>query len=321
MKKVFVSGAAGFIGYSLSLELLKLGLTVIGIDNLNNYYDISLKDLRLKKLKSFNNFYFKELDLKDGALLDDFLGASKPDIFINLAAQAGVRYSAENPRSYIDSNIIGFYNVLEAVKNNNISKCLFASSSSIYGFNDLIPFSEDQITDSPASLYAATKKSNELLAHSYSVNYGISLIGLRFFTVYGPFGRPDMAYYKFTENIDNGQPIVIYNEGKMSRDMTYIDDIVSGIIAAMDYEVIGRKSNYEVFNLGNSTPIELLTLVQYIEDKLGKKAKIIHQESTMEVKSTFADIDRAKKYLGYDPKTGFNEGMNNFINWYKGKEL
>jgi len=316
MNKVFISGVAGFIGYSLALNLLKKGLRVVGIDNLNNYYDVSLKKERLNKLSDFSEFSFHELDLINTTELKKVASTENFDIAINLAAQAGVRYSLENPSSYIQSNLLGFFSFLEAFKEVDLAKCLFASSSSVYGFNKKIPFSEDHRTDNPASLYAATKKSNELLAYSYAQNFDMPLIGLRFFTVYGPFGRPDMAYYKFTNLISKSKPIVVYNKGEMSRDMTFIEDIVQGIVNSMEFKY-KDEIKFEIFNLGNNKPIKLWTLISFIEKDLNKKATIIHQNSSTEVKETFADIKKSKELIGFYPKTSFEEGMSIFLDWYK----
>jgi len=285
-KKIIITGSAGFIGFHLSNLLLDKGYNVIGIDNMNNYYDIQLKEDRLAILKEQDKFKFYKADLKDKSVIDKIFLENKTDYVINLAAQAGVRYSIENPYAYVDSNLVGFINILEACRHYPVKHLLYASSSSVYGGNKAVPFSTDHQVDHPVSLYAATKKSNELLAHSYSHLYKIPTTGLRFFTVYGPWGRPDMAYFLFTNLIMNDKPIKVFNNGKMERDFTYIDDIVEGI-----YNLISRspKANqewderkndlsesfapYKIYNIGNSCPVQLMRFINVLEEKIGKEAK------------------------------------------------
>ena len=320
-KTILVTGAAGFIGSMTSIKLLALGHDVIGIDNLNDYYDVSLKSERLKLLESNKNFKFFNIDISNSDLLSNLFADLNPNIVINLAAQAGVRYSLENPRAYLDSNIIGFFNILENVKNYNVEKLIFASSSSVYGASDEIPYKVSALTDSPVSLYAASKKSNESLAYAYSKICKIPIIGLRFFTVYGPMGRPDMAYFKFTNMIANEQEITIYNEGKMSRDMTYIDDIVSGVLSTFDFNDFKKNSYFEIFNLGNDAPVSTWNLVEHIEKFVGKKAKYKFEFSEIEVKKTWADISKSRNSLNYNPVTTFEQGMDKFLFWYKNRYL
>ena len=312
MKKetILVTGILGFIGFHVAMKLHELGYQVIGFDNLNNYYPIKWKLLRLKQLRKYSITCLYQ-DLKDFSSLSELIEVLHPDKIVHLAAQAGVRYSLENPSSYMESNCLGFYHLLEAVKHKRIP-IVYASSSSVYGGNTKIPFSEEDSTDLPRSLYAATKKSNELMAKSYHHLFNIPLIGLRFFTVYGPYGRPDMAYFFFTDKIFNNQPITLFNQGTLQRDFTYIDDIVDGVIQAMNFPV------YEgIFNLGNHQPTSTHRLVEIIEKKLSKKG-IIHHEMApnTEVLMTFADIEKSKKILRFEPKTCLEKGMDHFIDWY-----
>ena len=313
MKKIVITGAAGFIGFHLSKEFISKGYLVIGIDNLNEYYDKALKEYRLRALNN-ENFIFHEASIHDFESLKDIFIKHSPEIVVNLAAQAGVRYSLQNPNSYIDSNIIGFHNLLECCRLTSPQRIIYASSSSVYGDNRKVPFSESDTTDQTISLYAATKKANEQLAYSFSHNFKIPTIGLRFFTVYGPMGRPDMAYYSFTENLINEKPIVIFNGGKMSRDMTYIDDIVSGILSSVDIKV--SKSESRIYNLGNSEPVPLSKLINFIENYCSKKFIKEFQEIGTEVKTTFADLSKSHHDLGYSPNTNFEKGMENFLEWY-----
>lgn len=313
MSKILITGAAGFIGYHLSRSLLKDGAIILGIDNLNNYYDTGLKEQRLKRLKGFKNFTFKKIDLIDEKKLNNVFLNFNPSIAIHLAAQAGVRYSIENPRAYLDSNLIGFHNIIEQCRKCKINKLIYASSSSIYGLNKKIPFSVNDKTDYPVSLYGATKKSNELVAHAYSHLYGVKTIGLRFFTVYGPWGRPDMAYFSFTKKIIEGRKIEVFNHGNMQRDFTYIDDIVDGIRNTID-----KDFNFEIFNLGNSKSEDLMTMIRIIEKELNINAKIVFKDMQAgDVFKTYADIKKSSKMLEFKPKVSLQVGLKRTIDWYK----
>ena len=310
---ILVTGAAGFIGFHLSNSLIKDGYNVIGIDNINNYYDVKLKLKRLEILDEHDNFTFKKVDITDKESLENIFTIYKPHKVVNLAAQAGVRYSVENPYAYLDSNLVGFLNIIELCRHNNVEGFVYASSSSVYGGNTKIPFSVDDNVDNPISLYAATKKANELIANSYSYLYDLYTTGLRFFTVYGPWGRPDMAMFIFTEKIINNEEIQVFNHGKMKRDFTYIDDIVSGTRAA-----INNNYKCEVFNLGNHKSEELLDVVSLIEDNLNKKAKINFQPMQPgDVPESYADIQKSIEMLNYKPTTNIDVGIKEFINWYK----
>ncbi|SCA62878.1 UDP-glucuronate 4-epimerase 4 [Chlamydiales bacterium SCGC AG-110-M15] len=311
-KRILLTGAAGFVGFHLAQHLHKRGDILIGLDNFNDYYDPSLKRGRQKILKELG-ISIVEGDLCDSALLNSLVKEHEVTHFVNLAAQAGVRYSLENPQAYIRSNIEGFVNVLEACRLQTDIKLIYASSSSIYGLNEEIPFHVNHKADQPASLYGATKKSNELMAHAYHHIYGLAVTGLRFFTVYGPWGRPDMAYYSFTRDILEGRPIKVFNHGKMMRDFTYIDDIVKGTTAAIDL-----GADFEVFNLGNNQPVELGYFIETLEKLIGKKAEKTYLDMQAgDVLKTFADIDHSKQLLGYDPKISIEKGLENFVNWYK----
>ena len=313
MTTIMVTGAAGFIGFHLSKRLLNEGHEVIGYDNLNEYYDVSLKRARLKILKEFSDFKLYKYDLESKDDLDLVLRENNIDKICNLAAQAGVRYSLENPDSYIQSNIVGFMNILEACRRHDIGHLVYASSSSVYGGNTKIPFSVKDIVDMPISLYASTKKSNELMAHVYSHLFGINMTGLRFFTVYGPYGRPDMALFKFTKSIMNDHPIDVYNNGDMKRDFSYVDDIVQGIISSLE-----KPFDYEIFNLGNNNPIDLEYFISVIEKEIGKKAnKNYLPLQPGDVPNTYADIDHSSNLIGYYPKTSIEEGIHRFILWYR----
>ena len=313
MSKILITGAAGFIGYHLSRSLLKDGAIILGIDNLNNYYDTGLKEQRLKRLKGFKNFTFKKIDLIDEKKINNVFLNFNPSIVIHLAAQAGVRYSIENPRAYLDSNLIGFHNIIEQCRRCKINKLIYASSSSIYGLNEKIPFSVNDKTDYPVSLYGATKKSNELVAHAYSHLYGLKTIGLRFFTVYGPWGRPDMAYFSFTKKIIEGRKIEVFNHGNMQRDFTYIDDIVDGIRNTID-----KDFNFEIFNLGNSKSEDLMTMIRIIEKELNINAKIVFKDMQAgDVFKTYADIKKSSKMLDFKPKVSLQVGLKRTIDWYK----
>jgi UDP-glucuronate 4-epimerase len=331
MRKILVTGAAGFIGYHLSEKLCGNEDEVLGIDNLNNYYDKNLKIERLIRLKRHENFKFFELDIKHNEQLIKFFEKEKFDFIIHLAAQAGVRYSIENPLAYIDSNIVGFMNILEACKKYPVKHLVYASSSSVYGANTKQPFSESDNVDHPISLYAATKKSNELLAHTYSNLFQIPTTGLRFFTVYGPWGRPDMAYFSFTKNIYEGKPIQIFNHGDLERDFTYIDDIIDGIFNLIDNvptensDWDRKKSDpatsfapYRIFNIGNNRPIKLMDFITVLEDEIGKKAvKEFVSMQEGDVYSTYADISSLNKLIGFQPKTSIEDGLRKFVIWYK----
>jgi UDP-glucuronate 4-epimerase len=312
MKKILVTGAAGFIGYHLCKSLLDDNYEVLGIDNLNDYYDPKLKHARLDQLAPFKNFTFEKIDIADRKSLARSFQSFKPNKVVNLAAQAGVRYSIENPYAYMDANLVGFLNIIELCRHNDVEGLIYASSSSVYGGNTKIPFSVEDRVDNPISLYAASKKSNELIANSYSHLYGLHTTGLRYFTVYGPWGRPDMAMFIFTKKILAGEPIPVFNHGNMKRDFTYIDDIIAGTRSAID-------NNYkcEIFNLGNHKSEQLMDVVALIEKNLEKKAKIDFQSMQAgDVKETFADIDKSVEILGYKPTTNVDIGIKNFVNWY-----
>ncbi len=312
-KKILVTGSSGFIGFHLCKSLLNDGFEVLGVDSMNNYYDVSLKQARLDRLKKYNNFNFNKIDISNYDLIASSFNNYRPNIVINLAAQAGVRYSIENPSIYIESNIVGFVNVIELCKKNKIDGLIYASSSSVYGGNTTIPFRESDSVRNPLALYGVTKRSNELIAHSYSHLFGLRTTGLRFFTVYGPWGRPDMAMFIFTKKILNGEPIHVYNNGNMKRDFTYIDDIISGTRSAMK-----KNYKYEIFNLGNNKSERLLDLISIIEQNLGKKAEIkFFPMQPGDVKESFADITHSYNKLDYNPKVKIIEGVPSFIKWYK----
>lgn len=333
MSKILVTGVAGFIGFHVSKKLIDLGFEVYGIDNLNAYYDVRLKLDRLKELgidtqselfmrqqevKSGSNesFRFSQMDLVDEHRLDHLFLKEKFDAVINLAAQAGVRYSIENPKAYIQANVVGFMNILEACRSNQIKHLIYASSSSVYGNQQKVPFSEKDRVDHPISLYAATKKSNELMAHVYSHLYGLKTTGLRFFTVYGPWGRPDMAPFLFTKAILSETPIKVFNNGDLMRDFTYIEDIVKGIIEVLITDKI--QENYNIYNIGNNTPVKLLDFIQAVEGACNKKAQLdFYPMQDGDVYQTFADIEDLKAVTGYIPKVKINEGIQEFVNWYK----
>jgi len=330
--KILVTGAAGFIGFHLIIKLSNLGHTVIGLDNINDYYDVNLKYSRLKesgidkekinynkRLQSvlYQNYNFIKLDLNDRDNLFLLFKNETFDFVCNMAAQAGVRHSLENPYSYIESNINGFMNILEACRNNNIKHLVFASSSSVYGMNEKTPFSVDDKTDSPVSIYAATKKSNELMAFSYAHLYNIPCTGLRFFTVYGPYGRPDMAYYKFTKAIIENKSIDVYNHGDMLRDFTYIDDIIDGTVAALENIPINNKAPFVIYNLGNNKPEKLTDFINILEKHLSKKAqKNFLEMQAGDVPITSADINITYKNLGWQPKVSIDEGLKYFTDWF-----
>ena len=315
--KYLVTGAAGFIGMYTSKRLLENGYQVVGVDNLNNYYDPALKNYRLSQLMVFPNFKFVKLDIADIEKVAELFRVEKFDRVIHLAAQAGVRYSIESPFDYINSNLVGMGTILEGCRHNNIAHLVYASSSSVYGMNEKIPFSENDSVDNPVSLYAATKKANELMAHSYSQLYKIPTTGLRFFTVYGPAGRPDMAPWLFTEAIMNNEPIKVFNHGKMQRDFTYIDDIVEGIVRVQDL-IPCEKVPYSIFNIGNNEPIELSRFIKAIETAAHKSAKKINLGMQPgDVERTYADTSRLESAVGYKPKTEIEVGIKMFVEWYQ----
>ncbi len=312
--KILITGAAGFIGYHVCRRLLEDGYTVTGLDVMNSYYDTSLKESRLSKLKSYKEFSFYKMDLSETDQVLSFCAEKRFEYIIHLAAQAGVRYSLENPKAYIDSNIEGFFSILEACRLVPVKHLIYASSSSVYGNNTKVPFSETDRVDTPVSMYAATKRSNELMAYTYSQLYGIPATGLRFFTVYGPWGRPDMAYYSFTKAIIEGTPIEVYNHGQLQRDFTFIDDIVEGIIGLIDLPPQGHA----LYNIGNNHPVSLGKFIETLETLIGKKAvKIMKPMQQGDVVSTYADISALHKRTGYVPRTGISEGLKEFIDWYR----
>ena len=327
MNKVLITGGAGFIGFHLTKALLEHGCNVVGIDNLNDYYDPQLKHDRLKILKKNTkamNYHFIKLDLSDRKGIEQLFLANKFDIVINLGAQAGVRYSIENPHAYVDSNVVGFVNILEGCRNNEVKHLIYASSSSVYGMNIKQPFSTQDRVDFPVSLYAATKKSNELMAYTYSHLYGIPTTGLRFFTVYGPLGRPDMAYFSFTRKILNGETIDVFNDGEMQRDFTYIDDIVEGIKRVIDLipepqspRNTNAKAPYKIYNIGNNQPVTLRRFITAIENSCGKKAKenFLPMQAG-DVPVTFADVDELVADVGFKPNITIENGIEKFVQWY-----
>jgi UDP-glucuronate 4-epimerase len=334
-KKILVTGTAGFIGFHLAKRLLEEGYEVVGLDNINDYYDVRLKYARLKETgieqnqieqgipvqsKTYSNYRFIKLNLEDRPALENLFTVEKFDVVCNLAAQAGVRYSIENPHAYIDSNIVGFMNILECCRHNQIQHLVYASSSSVYGMNAKIPFSEEDRVDYPVSLYAATKKANELMAHTYSHLYQLPTTGLRFFTVYGPWGRPDMAPMLFAKAITNREPIKVFNHGDLSRDFTYIDDIIEGVVRVI--EAIPTKEEehpyYRIFNIGNSQPVPLMDFIRTMEDAIGEKAILeMYPMQQGDVKTTYADTAKLEKTVGYKPKTEMKEGLKVFAEWYK----
>ncbi|MEL6557238.1 MAG: NAD-dependent epimerase [Bacteroidota bacterium] len=330
-KPILITGSAGFIGFHLSRKLMDSGLKVVGVDSLNDYYDVTLKKDRLDILKSYEGFSFEELNISDKPRLTEVFEKYEVEYVVNLAAQAGVRYSLTHPEAYIDSNVNGFLNILECSRHNNIKHLVYASSSSVYGANKKMPFSVKDNIDHPVSLYAATKKSNELFAHSYAANFGLPSSGLRFFTVYGPWGRPDMALFLFTKAILEGRAIDVYNFGKMRRDFTYVDDVVEGISRliptvptkneewdAMNPDPSSSFAPYKVYNIGNSNPVELMDYIKEIERNLGKEAKKnLMPIQTGDVPETFADVEALMQAVGYKPKTTIEEGIQKFIDWYK----
>ncbi len=333
MQKVLVTGIAGFIGFHTARKLLNLGYEVIGIDNLNTYYDVQLKLDRLNELgidvhsdtfirqtktisTKFDKLSFLQLDLTNKDGLFHLVSEEKPYQILHLAAQAGVRYSILNPDAYVQSNVVGFANILEACRRYEVEHLVYASSSSVYGNTAKVPFSESYRVDEPVSLYAATKKSNELMAHTYNHLYGFPCTGLRFFTVYGPWGRPDMAAFLFTRAILNGEPIKVFNHGELWRDFTFIDDIVEGIIGVIRKEPFAKKA--QIFNIGNNQPVKLIDFIQTLETALGKKAELKMMEMQEgDVYKTYASVDRLKEYVGYEPHSNIAQGLEQFVNWYQ----
>jgi len=335
--KILVTGAAGFIGFHICRSLLQKGHTVVGLDNINDYYDVNLKFARLGELgisrqdaSSFNHqkasnsqagFSFTRSHLEDRPALHELFENESFDVVCHLAAQAGVRYSIDNPWAYVESNIVGFLNILENCRNHSIQHLVYASSSSVYGSNTKVPFEVSDFVDHPVSLYAATKKSNELMAHTYSHLYGFPTTGLRFFTVYGPWGRPDMAYFLFTKAIIEGKPIKVFNQGNLERDFTFIDDIVEGVIRVIEKDVSERKDKmdlYKVYNIGNNQSVKLIEFIEIIEKTLGKKAeKIMMPMQAGDVEKTWADVHELIKDFGYKPKTSLTEGIQAFVEWYR----
>ena len=315
----FITGAAGFIGFYLSKRLLEAGAKVIGLDNMNDYYEVSLKEERLRILKEFDEFTFIKGDLADKEGIMNIFKEYQPDIVVNLAAQAGVRYSIDNPDAYIQSNLVGFFNILEGCRYYPVKHLVYASSSSVYGGNTKVPFCVEDQVDKPVSLYAATKKSNELMAYSYAKLYGMKLTGLRFFTVYGPMGRPDMAYFKFAKKIMNGEPIQIYNNGDMMRDFTYIDDIVTGIVNILDKapEADELGAHYKVYNIGNNQPEKLMDYISALEKSLGREAKKeFLPMQPGDVYQTYADVSDLIRDFDFKPSTSIEEGLSRFAEWF-----
>jgi UDP-glucuronate 4-epimerase len=329
--KILVTGSAGFIGSALTLKLLERGDEVIGIDNMNDYYDVSLKEARLARHHPHKKYTHYHCSLQDRAEVDAIFKKHKPQRVVNLAAQAGVRYSLVNPYAYIDSNVVGFINILEACRHGKVENLVYASSSSVYGANTKLPFAVHDNVDHPLSLYAATKKANELMAHTYSHLYNLPTVGLRFFTVYGPWGRPDMALFMFTKNILAGKPIDVFNHGRHSRDFTYIDDIVAGIIGSLDKipapnadwagdhpDPATSKAPYRLYNIGNNEPTELLDYIRAIEECTGRKAEMnMLPLQPGDVPDTYADVDALAKDVGYRPGTPVKEGIRRFVDWYR----
>lgn len=331
MSRILVTGAAGFIGFHLVRRLLRHGHQVTGFDNLNDYYDVSLKEARLTILKGLDGFAFVRGALEERSLLEKMFQAEQFDYVINLAAQAGVRYSLQNPHAYIDSNISGFLNILEGCRQTNVKHLVYASSSSVYGANATAPFSEHHSVDHPVSLYAATKRSNELMAHTYSHLFALPVTGLRFFTVYGPWGRPDMAYFAFTKAILEGRSIDVFNHGRMQRDFTYIDDIIEGVVRVMDHvprpdpswnaerpDPATSSAPYRVYNIGNHQPVELGRFIEVLEECLGKKAeKNLLPMQPGEVLVTYADVADLADAVGFRPDTSIEDGIARFVDWYR----
>ncbi len=328
---ILVTGAAGFIGYHVARALLERGDRVVGIDNLNDYYEVSLKEARLRELAPFENFTFVKANVADRAAMEGLFATHKPKRVVHLAAQAGVRYSLQNPHAYADSNLIGFLNILEGCRHHGVEHLVFASTSSVYGMNTQQPFSEHHNVDHPITLYAATKKANELMAHTYAHLYRIPVTGLRFFTVYGPWGRPDMAIFKFTRGIIAGEPIPVYNHGKMIRDFTYVDDVVEGVVRTLDRPATPDASfdanhpdpssstaPYRVYNIGNNRPVPLLDFIKAIEASVGKEAKLeLLPIQPGDVPSTMADVSELEAAVGFRPRTTVQDGVAKFVAWFQ----
>lgn len=331
MGKILVTGVAGFIGFHLCKKLLTLGEEIVGLDNINDYYDVNLKKDRLAQLEGHNNFQFYKLNLSDTKGIAELFERCQPERVVNLAAQAGVRYSLQNPHTYVDSNLVGFINILEGCRHGKVKHLVFASSSSVYGANKKTPFSVHDNVDHPLSLYAATKKANELMAHSYSHLYGLPTTGLRFFSAYGPWGRPDMALFMFTKAILEGRPIDVFNKGQMRRDFTYVDDIIEGVVRVLDKipqpnpEWSGYKPDpgtgsapYRIYNIGNNNPVELMHFIEVLEECLGKKAtKNFLPIQPGDVPENFADIEDLEKDVGFKPSTPIEVGIPRFVDWYR----
>ena len=329
-RPVLVTGAAGFIGYHLAERLLGEGRAVIGLDNLNTYYDVALKQARLKRLQAHNRFSFAHLDLTQGPEVRTLVEKEQPAVLVNLAAQAGVRYSLTNPHAYVDANLTGFLNILEACRHGGVKHLVYASTSSVYGANAKLPFSTDDPVDHPLTLYAATKRANELMGHSYSHLFGIPMTGLRFFTVYGPWGRPDMALFTFTRNILEGRPIDVYNHGHHARDFTYVDDIAEGVVRACERiahpdpnwdsrapDPATSSAPFRLYNIGNHQPVQLLRYIEIIEQCLGRKAQMnLLPLQPGDVPETFADIDDLVRDVGYRPATPVEVGVRRFVEWF-----
>jgi UDP-glucuronate 4-epimerase len=331
MKKILVTGAAGFIGAAYAKRLCEAGFDVLGIDNLNDYYEVSLKEARLGTLEGFGNFEFRKVEMADREVMADLFADWKPAIVVNLAAQAGVRYSIDHPHAYVDSNLQGFLNVLEGCRHNGVEHLIFASSSSVYGANTTVPFSVQHNVDHPISLYAATKKSNELIAHSYAHLYGLPCTGLRFFTVYGPWGRPDMAVYGFTKRVAQGQAIDVYNHGDMMRDFTYIDDIVEAMLRLIERAPTKNaqwdsaqpdpsfsSAPYRLYNIGNNNPEKLMDMIGFIEAEFEMSAeKNFMEMQPGDVYATYADVAALEQEIGFKPATSLREGIGKFVQWYR----
>jgi UDP-glucuronate 4-epimerase len=329
--KILITGAAGFIGFHLARRLLEQGLEVVGADNLNEYYDVALKQARLRLLEVYPGFRFLRISLEDRPAMESLFAGERFDMVVNLAAQAGVRYSLQNPHAYVESNVVGFLNILEGCRQSSVKHLVYASSSSVYGSNTSVPFSTHHTVDHPISLYAATKKSNELMAHTYAHLYGLPTTGLRFFTVYGPWGRPDMAYFSFTKAILEGRPIDVYNHGRMQRDFTYIDDIVEGIVRVLgripqpdpDWDAAspdpsGSSAPYRLYNIGNNRPVELGRFIELLEECLGRKAcRNMLPLQAGEVVVTCADVDDLMRDVGFKPSMPLDQGLRHFVEWYR----
>ncbi|WWR15344.1 NAD-dependent epimerase [Lachnospiraceae bacterium JLR.KK008] len=319
-KIYLITGGAGFIGFHLSKRLLEKGARVIGFDNMNDYYEVSLKEARLEILKQFPAYTFVKGDLADKQAVFSLFETYAPQIVVNLGAQAGVRYSIDNPDAYVSSNLVGFFNILEGCRHYGVEHLVFASSSSVYGGNEKVPFSTEDKVDGPVSLYAATKKSNELMAHAYSKLYGYPVTGLRFFTVYGPMGRPDMAYFKFAKKIMNGEPIPIYNNGDMLRDFTYIDDIVTGVYNILCNPPQKNENGiaYKIYNIGNNKPVKLMDFITVLEQCLGREAKKeYYPMQPGDVYQTYADVSELMRDFGFRPDTSIEEGLSAFVTWFR----